>query len=224
MRLLFLSNTHCNTNKQVIDQLKSWVIPDRRVVYFSSSPDPSRKYFADVAGWFKDAIGISNMAYLDANSSALEIADLQNAGAIYLSGGNTYHLLQALKGTGAAKIIRQLAMESEIPIIGVSAGGLCLTKDIRAATAENDAGITDFSGLGLVDFGFYPHYKPDAASQDEINAFVSLTGIEEVFALPEYSGLAVTKDGLTPLGEVTRFVKGSNSPEILPGSDPALVS
>lgn len=219
MRLLFLSNTHGNTNQEVIEQLKSWIDPGSKVVYFSSSPDPSRKYFTDVAGWFNDTIGLGNIAYLDTNSHPEEIVGLRNASAIYLSGGNTYQLLQALKDTGAGELVHQLAMETEIPILGVSAGGLCLTQDIRVATAENDNGVTDFKGLGLVDFGFYPHYKPDEVSRTEINTFINLTGIREVLALPEYSGLAVSKDGLVPLGEVVRFVKGSSNPETLLGSD-----
>ena len=217
MRLVFLSTSHGNTNKEVIKQIKSWINPNGEVVYFSSSPDPSHKYLADVAGWFKNAIGLENMTYLDANSTAEEIAGLQSAGAVYLSGGNTYHLLQALRDTGAGELVRQLATETETPIIGVSAGGLCLTRDIRAALAENDARVTDFTGLELVDFGFYPHYKSNEASRAEINAFIGLTGTEEVLALPEYSGLAVSGDGLVPLGEVLRFVKGSSHPEALVG-------
>lgn len=206
MRLLFLSNTHGNTNKKVIEQLKSWINSDGKVVYFSSSPDPSRKYFADVANWFKETVGIENMIYLDANSSPEEIAGLHKAAAIYLSGGNTYHLLQAMRDTGADNILCQIALETEIPIIGVSAGGLCLTRDIRAAFDENDIGITDYKGLGLVDFGFYPHYKPEESCRTEINSFMDLTNINEVLAIPEYSGFTVTKSGMTPLGEVVHFV------------------
>lgn len=213
MHLLFLSNTHGNTNEEVIRSLKSRISPDRKVAYFSSSPDPSRKYFADVAGWFKDTVGLRNMVYLDARSSPEEITSLRNAGAIYLSGGNTYNLLQALRDTGAAELVHQLAMETEIPIIGVSAGGLCLTRDIRAATAENDIGVTNFAGLGLVDFGFYPHYKPEELCIAEVNSFMGLSNISEVLAISEYSGFTVTESGLTPLGEVVRFIKGSKNPE-----------
>lgn len=213
MRLLFLSTTQGNTNKEIIEQLKSWVNPDGKVAYFSSSPDSSRKYFTDVAKWFENSVGIKNTVYLDAHSSSKEIACLRNAGAIYLSGGNTYHLLQALRDTGAVEIIDKLARETDIPIIGVSAGGLCLTRDIRAASAENDNGVTDFVGLGLVNFGFYPHYKPEESCRIEINSFMKLTNTGEILAIPEYSGFAVTENSLTPLGEVLRFEKGSKNPE-----------
>ena len=215
MRLLLLSNTRNNTNKEVIEQLKSWIDVSGKIAYFSASPDPSRKYFSEISDWFKYVIGLNSLFYLDANSPAREIAGLQNATAVFLSGGNTYHLLQALRDTGAAELIHQLAITTGIPIIGVSAGGICLTRDIRAARDENDIGVTNYKGLGLVNFGFYPHYIPEETEPSEIHTFMELTNINEVLALPEYSGIVVTGDGLVPLGEVVRFIKGSKSPETI---------
>ena len=212
MRLLFLSNTKGNSNPEVIGTLKSWLGSESKVAYIASSPDPARKYFADVANWFL-GMGIANISYFDANSQPDEVENLRKFDAVYLSGGNTYHLLQALRDTGMGEIVRMLALESETPIIGVSAGGLCLTKDIRAATAENNIGITNHAGLGLVDFGFYPHYLPNETSSSEIRKFLELTNIGRLYALPEYSGLAVTAKGLKPLGEVVKFEKGSKNPE-----------
>ncbi len=205
MRLLFLSNTRDNTNKKVIEQLKSWIDVNGKIAYFSSSPEPSRKYFLEISDWFKNIVGLDNLFYLDAKSTVREIASLQNAAAIFLSGGNTYHLLQALRDTGAAKLIHQLATTTEIPIIGVSAGGLCLTPDIQAARDENDIGVMDHKGLGLVDFGFYPHYIPDETRRAEIDTFMKLTGISEVLALSDYSGIAITGNSRSFLGEVVRF-------------------
>ena len=203
MRLLFLSNTRDNTNKEVIKLLRSWINSEGKIAYFSASPDPSRKYFSEISDWFKNIVGLNNLVYLDANSSADEITSLHSADAIFLSGGNTYHLLQALRDTGADHLIK----ETKAPIIGVSAGGICLTRDIEIATSENDIRVTDHRGLGLVNFGFYPHYNSDETCQAEINTFLKSTNINEVLALPEYSGIVVTEDGVLYLGEVIRFAK-----------------
>lgn len=203
MRLFFLSNTRNNTNKEIIDCLRSWIKPKARIAYFSSAPDPSRKYFLENVDWFGKIIDRSNLHYLDVNSSMDEIKSLKKADAIFLGGGNTYHLLQALRNTRADQLLKQV----DVPIIGVSAGGICLTQDIRIATAENDIGATDHQGLGLVDFGFYPHYVADEVCQTEINSFMELTKTKVVLALPEYSGIAVTKGGVVHLGEVIRFLK-----------------
>lgn len=203
MRLLFLSNTRNNTNKEIIDCLKSWIKPKAKIAYFSASPDPTKKYFTEISDWFKEIVDRESLYYFDANSSADEINSLKQADAIFLSGGNTYHLLQALRDTGADRLIK----ETKAPIIGVSAGGICLTPDIRIATVENDIGVTNHQGLGLVDFGFYSHYVPDAVCQAEINSFMKETKTKEVLALPEYSGIAVTEDRVNYLGEVIRFKK-----------------
>jgi len=215
MRLLFLSNTRDNINKEIIEQLRSWIKADEKIAYFSASPDPSRKYFSEISDWFENIVGLNNLFYLDANSPASEIAGLQNAAAVFLSGGNTYHLLQALRDTGVAELIHQLATTTEIPIIGVSAGGICLTRDIRAARDENDVGVIDHKGLGLVNFGFYPHYIPDETRRAEIDSFIKLTGISEVLALPDYSGIVITGNNRSFLGEVVRFTNGTHNPEIL---------
>ena len=207
MRLLFLSNTRSNTNKEIIKLLRSWINSEGKIAYFSASPDPSRKYFSEISDWFKNVVGLPNLYYLDINSTASEIASLRNAAAVFLSGGNTYHLLQALRDTKAAELIYRLAATTEIPIIGVSAGGLCLTRDIRAARDENDIGVTNYKGLGLVNFGFYPHYIPDEARRAEIYSFIKLSDIDEVLALPDYSGIVVTENGPLFLGEVIRFTK-----------------
>ncbi len=207
MRLLFLSNTRDNTNKEVIKLLRSWINSEGKIAYFSASPDPSRKYFSEISDWFKNVVGLPNLYYLDINSTASEIASLRNAAAVFLSGGNTYHLLQALRDTGAAELIYKLATTTEIPIIGVSAGGLCLTRDIRAARDENDIGVTNYKGLGLVNFGFYPHYLSDENCQAEINSFMKETKTKEALALPEYSGIAIIEDKIIYLGKVVRFFK-----------------
>ena len=203
MRLLFLSNTRNNENKAVVDLLKTWIKPDGKIAYFSASPDPTRKYFTEICEWFKKVVGRENLYYLDANSTLEEINSLSTADAIFLSGGNTYHLLKALRDTGADQLIKK----AKTPIIGVSAGGLCLTPDIGSASAENDIGLTDSRGLGLVDFGLYPHYIQNEICVTEINEFMKFFKIKEVIALPEYSGLAVIEKELKRLGEVVRFTK-----------------
>ena len=201
MRLLFLSNTRNNENKAVVGLLKTWIKPDGKIAYFSASPDPTRKYFSEICEWFKKIIDRENLYYLDANSTLDEINNLSTADAIFLSGGNTYHLLKALRDTGADQLIRK----AKAPIIGVSAGGLCLTPDVGSASAENDIGLTDSRGLGLVDFGFYPHYTHNEICMTEINEFMKSTKIKEVIALPEYSGLAAVNKTIIQLGEVVRF-------------------
>ncbi len=96
------------------------------------------------------------------SASGTEIADkISRSDYIFVSGGNTFFLLQELRRTGAdRRIIEHIA--SGKTYIGASAGSMVLSKDIgyvrhmdspKAAPGLDD----DFTGLGVVDFCVVPH-------------------------------------------------------------------
>lgn len=80
---------------------------------------------------------------------------------IYVSGGNTFFLLQELKRTGADKIISEHIRSGKI-YIGESAGSIVLScnieyvKDMDDFTAAPDIGT--FSSLNMIDFYPVPHH------------------------------------------------------------------
>jgi len=205
MKLLFLSNTRVNTNSEVIGLLKSWINDNSKIGYIPSSSDPTRKYFKEADGWLREIlekdVGIDYLEIHDGKKWEYEsVSDYE---CFFISGGNTYHLLDGLRRSGVGAIIERVAKETDRGIIGVSAGGIVLTPDIRSAIAENDLGITAHGGLGLVNFGFYPHFKKeDKTHIREIDSFFDKTNIDKTYALPEYSGLAYINGLLQPLGEV----------------------
>lgn len=80
---------------------------------------------------------------------------------IYVSGGNTFFLLQELKRTGADKeIIRQV--NSGKTYIGESAGSMILSPDIEYVRDMDDESVAPFldsyEALKLIDFYPLPHY------------------------------------------------------------------
>lgn len=81
---------------------------------------------------------------------------------IYVSGGNTFFLLQALKRTGADKVLAEQINTGKI-YIGESAGSVLLSRDIEYVKELDDAavapGLESFSSLGMVEFYPLPHYK-----------------------------------------------------------------
>ncbi|MCT6810950.1 MAG: Type 1 glutamine amidotransferase-like domain-containing protein [Bifidobacterium sp.] len=85
---------------------------------------------------------------------------LEEDDLIYLSGGNTFFLLQELRRSGAADLIRQQVNQGK-PYIGESAGAVVTGPDIgfldamdpRSAAPDLDS----TTGLGLVDFRLLPH-------------------------------------------------------------------
>ena len=80
---------------------------------------------------------------------------------IYITGGNTFFLLQKLKRTGADNIIIE-QIESGKPYVGESAGSIVLSRNIEYVKDMDDSSaapnLDSFSSLGMVDFYPLPHH------------------------------------------------------------------
>ena len=80
---------------------------------------------------------------------------------IYISGGNTFFLLQELKRSGADKIIAEQANAGKL-YIGESAGAMVAAPNIQYAAAMDSAkkapDLASFDGLGLTEFYTVPHH------------------------------------------------------------------
>ena len=86
---------------------------------------------------------------------------LGNCDYIYVSGGNTFFLLQELKKIGAHKIIIEQIKLGKI-YIGESAGSVILSPDITYIKEMDDSSVVNlhsFSSLGVIDFYPLPHYN-----------------------------------------------------------------
>jgi dipeptidase E len=107
--------------------------------------------------------------------STKEIAEqLDQSDYIYVSGGNTFFLLQELKRTGADKLIKDQILKGK-PYIGESAGSILVAPDISYMKCVNYSKekaplLKSFSALGVVDFYSVPHYKeePFVEINDEV--------------------------------------------------------
>jgi len=90
-----------------------------------------------------------------------EVVDkLQNNDFIYVSGGNTFFLLQELKKAGADKIIKEQIEAGKI-YIGESAGSMILAPNIEYVKDMDDymmaTDLKGFHALNIVDFYPVPH-------------------------------------------------------------------
>lgn len=93
-----------------------------------------------------------------------EIAEALDAcDCIYISGGNTFFLMQELRKTGADKLIREQVEKGKL-YIGESAGAMIFAPNIEYAIKMDDhfaqtPGFEDFTGLGIVDFYPVVHFN-----------------------------------------------------------------
>ena len=81
---------------------------------------------------------------------------------IYVTGGNTFKLLHDLKECGYDKVLRKTIIE-DATYIGSSAGAYLISKDVSHIQKydENNYGIDDFSGLGILDARLICHFDND---------------------------------------------------------------
>lgn len=84
---------------------------------------------------------------------------LESLDIIYVSGGNTFTILDKIRKCGFDKDIIDY-VKSGVTYIGGSAGAHIITQNIEhvAQYDENNVGITDFNGLGLYDGILICHY------------------------------------------------------------------
>lgn len=106
-------------------------------------------------GLIIDELDISTASNDEINSK------LRNNDFIYITGGNTFFLLQELKKTGVDKIIIDEINKGKL-YIGESAGAIVTSANVEYAKRMDDVkkapNLTEFSGLNLVDFYVIPHY------------------------------------------------------------------
>ena len=87
------------------------------------------------------------------------LATIDECDIIYVSGGNTFYLLNELRKSCAEQAIKNAVKAGKI-YVGESAGAIVAAPDTRYATLmdESSANMSDFTGLNLVDFCVVPHF------------------------------------------------------------------
>ncbi len=115
----------------------------------------------------------AEFVYLD-NTDAGDLSKLNNVNVLFITGGNTFQLAKNIRASGFDLAIKEYIMDNEKVLAGFSAGAIIMTPSIRVAgesawgADENTAGVTNLTGLSLVDFEVLPHYQDSfAQSADE---------------------------------------------------------
>jgi len=152
---------------------------------------------------------------------------VNNAEAIAVGGGNTFHLVAEMQRTGLMEAVKKRA-EAGIPYMGWSAGSnvacptLMTTNDMPIIQPEN------FRCLDLIHFQINPHYldaNPEGhggeTRQQRIEEFLIVNRAMKVAGLREAGLLLVEGNSMTLKGirELRLFEFGKEPVEYPPGSD-----
>lgn len=127
-------------------------------------------------------------------------ARLEAVDIIFVSGGNTFHLLNEVRKTGLGDWLRRNIHDKVY--VGVSAGSIITTPNISVASIddgdENLIGLTDLTGLGLVDFEVSPH-TPDWVSY-EANEEYAQNIPNKLYLIDDETGIKVVDSSVVVVG------------------------
>jgi dipeptidase E len=163
MKRLFLSSSFADVFRLFPDFAKT-ELKGKKVTFIPTASIPEKMIFYVASG--KKALEKLGMTVdvLDISKTAGKVitSKLQDNDYIYVTGGNTFFLLQEMKRTCTDKIIADQIHSGKI-YIGESAGSAVLSPDIEYVKEMDDykkaPELNDLSALSIVNFYTVPHHS-----------------------------------------------------------------
>ena len=174
MSRLFLTSSLAGTEKFVEKFLEN---QNSKTIVFIPTASVVEDYtgYVDEAKAVFTALGYRVIEFDIEKISKVKAEEILNQNSIvYISGGNSFYLLQELKKKGLDSFIKNKVLEDKLIYIGESAGAIITSKNIDYSSLmdekEKANELVDSSALSLVDFYVVPHYKefPFEESADKI--------------------------------------------------------
>jgi dipeptidase E len=186
------------------------LLPSRRAVgYIPASPDRDRRFFSGLARHYEQ-LGIALQFFsLEDEFQPDALPELLQLDAIHLSGGNTFRFLHWLRARGLFSELQKYVAQGGV-LVGVSAGAILMTRNIRSAAicgdapypAPNDPTLGETAGLGLVDFAILPHFEGSAAQRAALARLGEELG-SVAYGVADGSGIVVDGSCVELIGDVT---------------------
>ena len=170
---LFLTSYLAGTKKLAEDFLSDLKVKEIVFIPTASNVESYTKYVDEAIDTFRDLGYSLNILDISKREYAEIIDILDVCECLYISGGNTFYILQELKKKELCKIVRQRVSKGML-YMGESAGAIISAPDIEYNHIMDDKTVAkelkDYSGLALVDFYTLPHNKeyPFVESTEEI--------------------------------------------------------
>ena len=158
MKKLFLASSFSDVAKLFKDFSKE-ECAGKTVTFISTASTVEKvNFYVGTAQKAFKKMGIT-IDELDVSKTSIEVIEekIINNDYIYISGGNTFYLLQELKKTGTDKLIVDQISKGKV-YIGESAGSMILSRNIEYAKLMDDSSkaekLDTYDSLGVI--GFYP--------------------------------------------------------------------
>ena len=162
MKRLFLASSFADVFES-FEKFANETIKGKTVTFIPTASIPEEiTFYVDDDKKALEKLGLIVEEFNVTEYSEQEIRDTLNKNDyIFISGGNTFYLLQELKNTGAGKIIVDYIEKGKI-YIGVSAGAIIMAPSIEYVDKMDDKTkaekLSNYQALGIVNFYPLPHH------------------------------------------------------------------
>ncbi len=205
MKSLFLSSYFTEVKDLFVDYIKDNT-KERTVTFIPTAANPEElKFFVDSdmdqllkCGFKVEVLDIS------LHTEILIEKQINKNEFLFISGGNTFYLLQEIKRKNVDRIIKDF-IDDHKTYIGSSAGSVILSKNISYIDRMDDKTIAkelhNNDSIGIIDFCILPHYKcePFKKVADEIyEEYMKKTDIR---ALTNNQAIIYVNDGFITIGD-----------------------
>ena len=201
LRIIAAGGGSAEDERPLLELFADWTGSKAKVLFLPIAQAGMGRPLDGCLAWGKAAlepVGINDIT-MWTDLSSENHSSLTDFASIFISGGNTFFLLDQLRKSGFDAALTQFAAQGGV-IYGGSAGAILLGRDILtcAHLDENRVGLDDTRGLNLVSgFCVWCHYQPE--DDKRIADYVSRHGWP-VLALSERSGVSVDGVALTAQG------------------------
>lgn len=187
---------------------KEIVVRGNRVAYISSEPQiGERPYYQSTIHDYSVISPGVHVDYFDLSDafSDRDLVKLQEYGAIYLSGGNTFIFMDSARKRNLYPILKEHGEGGGL-LIGASAGALMMTPSIALAVDvdENSPGLTGLSGFAFVDFSFHPHYINSPEEKDFLRTHCDTT--KKTYVCKDGDGIYYSDGAIKLFGDTPPFI------------------
>jgi dipeptidase E len=206
---LILSGGGNSEQSKGVDTLFTSLLKNNKILYIPIAMDRVKHPDRECLIWLnKNLSPYGNFDITLLNEDGIKdfkYEDFLEFGGVFIGGGNTYKLLKIFKECDFDKRLVKLLEETDIPVIGGSAGAVIFSYNIETVETldTNKVDLKDLSGMNMLNGkNIWVHYNENM--DGDVQKYVERSCIE-VIALAEECGLHITKERIKPVGEIKKF-------------------
>ncbi|OJK06302.1 peptidase [Acinetobacter baumannii] len=168
MKNLFLASSFSDVYLDFKNSIKESLL-GKTVTFIPTASIPEEiTFYVDNDKVAFEKLGIK-IEILNIDKESYEVIEntLNKNDYIFISGGNTFYLLQELKRTKTDEIIKKLINQGKL-YIGSSAGAIVLAHELDYIKSLDDCSkapdLVDTKGMGIINFSVLPHFGDEPFS------------------------------------------------------------